>query len=150
MITSRLRAWLTYFTPGVVPSAGAADTSAISVDEALKAEEARYTAQLGNDFLALQKLFGEDLIYTHSSALVDTKKSFIEALRSGSVKYRGMKHGDLKVRTFGSVAIITGQCNFEVSVKGEDRSLALFFHSIWAKRGGAIEFVSWQSTRLTQ
>jgi hypothetical protein len=124
-----------------------AGTEAITEAEALAAEQARYAAQMNNDFAAMQRMFGDDLVYIHSSTVVDTKASFIESMRSGAVKYRNMTRGEVKVRTFGSVAIITGSGVFEVTARGQDLRLDLLFTVAWAKRGGVPQFVSWQATR---
>ena len=123
-----------------------ADT--ITEAEALQAEQARYAAQMANDFAAMERLFGDDLVYIHSSTSVDTKASFIESMRSGAVRYRTMTRGDVKVRCYGSVAIITGQGSFEVTARGQELRLDLLFHAVWAKRANGVQFVSWQATRL--
>lgn len=120
----------------------------ITVAEALQAEEARYAAQIGNDFAAMGRLFGDELVYIHSSTLEDTKASFIESMRSGNVKYRAMKRGDVTVRTYGCIAIISGHANFEVTARGQELSLQLLFHAVWAKRAAGVQFVSWQATRI--
>ncbi len=120
----------------------------ITRDEALAAENARYTAQTTNDFAAMEKLFGDDLHYNHSSNVVDGKASYIESMRSGDVRYRVMKQSDAKVRTYGCVAIITGQGDYEVTVKGKDMSVQIRFHAIWAKRAAGVQFISWQATRF--
>ena len=119
----------------------------ITEAEALAAEQARYAAQMSNDFAAMERMFDDDLVYIHSSTVVDTKASFIESMRSGTVQYRNMKRGDVKVRTFGSVAIITGSGVFEVTARGQDLRLDLLFTVVWAKRDGRLQFVSWQATR---
>jgi ketosteroid isomerase-like protein len=120
----------------------------ITEGEALRAEEARYAAQMANDFAAMERLYGDDLVYIHSSTAVDTKASFIESMRSGAVRYRKMTRGDVQVRTYGSIAIVTGHGSFEVTARGQDLQLDLLFHAIWAKRNGQVQFVSWQATRL--
>ena len=119
----------------------------ITATEALQAEEARYAAQIGNDLAALERLFGDDLVYIHSSTVEDTKASFIESLRSGAVKYRSMQRGAVKVRTYGCIAIIAGEAQFQVTARGQDLALDLLFHSVWAKRAAGVQFVSWQATR---
>jgi 3-deoxy-D-manno-octulosonate 8-phosphate phosphatase KdsC-like HAD superfamily phosphatase len=119
----------------------------ITEAEALQAEQARYAAQMSNDFAAMERLFGDDLVYIHSSTTVDTKASFIESMRSGAVKYRSMTRGEVKVRVFGSVAIITGSGTFEVTARGQDLRLELLFHAVWVKRAAGVQFVSWQATR---
>ena len=121
---------------------------AVTADEALAAEDARYAAQMGDDFGALQKLLANDLVYIHSSAVVDTKASYIESMKSGTVKYRVMRRSDVKVRTYGCLGIITGNADFDVTVKGQDLSVQLRFSSIWAKRVAGAQFVSWEATRV--
>ena len=130
------------------PGSGAQDVSgSITVEEALAAEDARYQAQMNGDAAAMNKLYGDDLVYIHSSAVVDNKKSMIESITSGNVKYRKMTRGESKVRTYGGVAIVSGSASFEVTVKGENRSLDLLYHAIWAKRAGGPQFISWHATK---
>ena len=137
----------------LLAAAGAASAEecggGITADEALKAEHARYGAQTKNDFAAMEKLFGDDLIYQHSSAAVDTKASYIDSMRSGRVKYRQMTpNGDLKTRTYGCLALITGTAVYQVTAGGQDREVPLRFTAIWAKRPSGVQFVSWQSTAI--
>ena len=130
--------------PARAQTCGAAVTAA----EALAAEDAPYAAQTGNDFAAMEKLFGEDLVYIHSSSAVDNKATYIESMRSGTVTYRGMNRSDVKVRTYGCIAILTGKADYEVTVRGDDLSVALGFHTVWVKRDRGLEFISWQATRI--
>jgi hypothetical protein len=120
----------------------------VAAAEAVAAEDARYAAQMGNDFPAMQRLFGADLVYIHSSAVVDNKASYIDSMQSGTVKYRVMRRSDVTVRTYGCIAILSGQANFDVTVKGQDIAVELRFHSIWARRDTGLEFISWQATRV--
>jgi ketosteroid isomerase-like protein len=120
---------------------------AITADEALKAEDARYAAQTKSDFDAMQRLFGDDLVYVHSTAVVDSKASYIDRQRSG-LHYRVMKPSDVKVRVFGCLAIITGKGDYEVTQDGKDSSPHLLFTAVWAKRGPDVQFVSWESTAI--
>jgi len=121
----------------------------ITADEAMKAETARYAAQTANDFAAMEKLFGSDLTYNHSSAATDDKAKYIDNMRSGRTKYRKMTpNSDVKTRTYGCLAIITGTAVYEVTSGGQDRSVPLRFTAIWAKRPSGLEFVSWQSTGI--
>ena len=119
----------------------------VSVDEALASEDARYAAQMGDDFGAMQKLFGEDLVYIHSSAVVDNKATYTDSMKSGTVKYRVMRRSDVTVRTYGCIAILSGLGNFDVTVKGQDLAVEIRFHSIWAKRDNGLQYISWEATR---
>ena len=148
----RIAHMLRSFTPiYMVPAGGAGAQDCIgtiTADEALKADDARYAAQMRNDFAAMERLFGDDLVYIHSSTVQDTKASFIESMRSGAVKYRSMKRGEVKVRTYGCIAIVSGRANFEVTARGQELSLDLLYHAVWAKRAAGPQFVSWQATRV--
>src|SRR5438445_11612045 len=120
----------------------------ITAEEALRAEDARYAAQIANDFAAMDKMFGQDLVYIRSvDGAVADKRAYIESMRSGTVKYRTMKRSDVKVRT-GCLAIITGYFELDLTVRGEGLSEQVRFHSAWAKRSQGVQFVSWQSTRV--
>jgi ketosteroid isomerase-like protein len=132
----------------MIAAAKAADCDgAITADEALKAEDSRYAAQTTNDFDALQRLYGDDLVYVHSSAATDGKASYIERQRSG-LHYHVMKPSDIKVRVYGCLAIITGRGDYEVTQDGQDSSPHLLFTAVWAKRGPNVQFVSWESTPI--
>jgi ketosteroid isomerase-like protein len=131
-----------------VSAAKAADCDgAITADDALKAEDSRYAAQANRDFDAMRRLYGDDLVYVHSSAVVDNKASYIERQRSG-LHYRAMRRSDVTVRVYGCLAIITGKGDFDVTQNGQDSNPRLLFTSIWAKRGPNMQFVSWESTSL--
>jgi len=120
---------------------------AVTAEEALASEDARYAAQMGDDFGAMQKLYGDDLVYIHSSAVVDNKATYIDSMKSGMVKYRNMQRSDVTVRTYGCIAIISGLGNFDVTVKGQDLAVEIRFHSIWARRDSGLQFISWEATR---
>ena len=126
----------------------ASPADAITAEEALKAEDARYAAQTGGDFAAMERMFGDDLVYVHSSGDLDDKTGFIEAQRSRAVVYRTMQRSEAKVRVYGPLAIITARGKFDVTVNGEERTVKILFHSIWVKRGGAVQFISWHAAAL--
>jgi hypothetical protein len=147
-----LRLFALFVVLGLVAAGAAAAqdcSGTITADEAMKAEAARYAAQTSNDFAAMEKLFGNDLTYNHSSAASDDKAKYIDAMRSGRTKYRAMTpNSDVKTRTYGCIAIITGTAVYEVTSAGQDRTVPLRFTAIWAKRPSGLEFVSWQSTGI--
>jgi len=147
-----LRSLLGCLVLGIIASATASAeecSGSVTADEALRAEDARYAAQIANDFAAMEKMFGDDLVYIRSSdGGAADKRALIESMRSGTVKYRSMKRSDTKVRTYGCLAAITGFFELELTVRGQSLSEQVSFHSLWAKRGQGAQFVSWQSTRV--
>src|SRR5438128_8399575 len=141
-----------YLVLGVLASATASAeecSGTITAEEALRAEDARYAAQIANDFAIMERMFGEDLVYIRSvDGAVAAKRAYIESMRSGTVKYRTMRRSDVRVRTYGCLAAITGFFELDLTVRGEALSEQVRFHSLWAKRGQGMQFVSWQSTRV--
>jgi hypothetical protein len=130
------------------PASWAADCKAIKEEDVVAAELRRYEAQTGGDFVAMERILGEDLVYIHSSAAVDDKRAYIKSMRDGTVRYRTMRMIDNKVRVYDCLAVMTGSARFEVTVKGEDITVDLRFTEAWAQRGEDLQFVSWQATRL--
>lgn len=118
----------------------------VSEAEINAAEDLRYAAQISGDVPALECMFGEELVYAHSTGAFDGKSGFIESIRSGRVKYRSMERYDTQVRVFGALGILTGRAKFDVSVNGIESVVRLSFHSIWEKRVTGFRFISWQAT----
>src|SRR5258707_8656625 len=117
----------------------------------MKPEKARHTSQTSNDLGAMDKLFGRDLTYNHSTAVTDNKATYIDSMRSGRVKYRKMTpNGDVKTRTYGCLAIITGTAVYEVTAGGQDRTVPPRYTAIWAKRPSGRRVASWPSARLPE
>jgi ketosteroid isomerase-like protein len=114
----------------------------------LALEDTRYAAMTANDLVALEALLHDDLIYTHSSAAVDTKASWLESLRSGKTRYRKATRTDQKVRFFGDVALVTGRATLEVEVNGQPRALNVRFLNAWTMTPQGWRFAAWQSTPI--
>ena len=54
-----------------------------SEKEILDLEDKRYAAMCGGDFAALERMLHDELLYTHSSGLTETKATWLASLRSG-------------------------------------------------------------------
>jgi ketosteroid isomerase-like protein len=92
----------------------------------------------------------DDLLYTHSSARVETKAEFLAALRSGELKYEAMNHEDLKVRVYGDTALVTGRSAVRVRSRGQENNLQIRFLAVYVRKAGHWQMVAWQSTRFPQ
>lgn len=119
-----------------------------NADEILALEDRRYAAMTSNDLATLEALFHDEMIYTHSSAVVDTRASYLEALRSGKTRYKTAKRFEEKVRFAGDAALVTGRAEFEVEVNGNPKTLRLCFLNVWTKTPAGWKFIAWQSCSL--
>ena len=75
------------------------------MDEIIALEDRRIEAMTKGDVQALEEILADDLIYIHTTARIDTKSSFIEAISSGRSNYRSVEREDVKVRQFGDSAV---------------------------------------------
>ena len=75
-------------------------SGSITAEEVLRAEDARYAAQIANYFAATEQMFGPELVYIRSvDGAVADKRAYIESMRSGAVRDRAMRRSDVRVRT---------------------------------------------------
>lgn len=108
-------------------------------------EDRRLAAMSAQDFRALEPLVHDELLYTHSTGVTDTKATWLESMQSGRVKYKSGKWSERKVRVFGDVALVNGRAEFLVEVGGQPRTLKLLFLNAWTRTPQGWKFVAWQS-----
>jgi len=118
--------------------------------EILALEDVRFKAMVSADVKLLGDLMHDDLIYTHSSAVVDGKASYLEAIRSGKTRYKSQKRFEERVRLCGDCALVTGRAEMEAEVNGVHKTLRLRYLDAWTKTPQGWKFIAWQSTSLPQ
>lgn len=116
--------------------------------EILELEAERCAAMMAGDDSALDRLFHEDMIYTHSSGLADTKASFIGAIESGKFDYRKIEHTKERVRLYGDTALVSGEARIDIDVDGAPRTLSLCYLAAWTRTQVGWKFVAWQSASI--
>ena len=117
----------------------------MSEQEILGLEDKRFAAMVARDFAALEKFTHDELLYTNSSGVTDTKPSWLESMKSGKVKYKSASCSERQVRFFGDVALIRGRAAIEVDIGGQAKSLRLLFLNAWTRTPQGWKFVAWQS-----
>lgn len=109
-------------------------------------EDRRYAAMIAADGPAMDALFCEDLRYTHSNAVVDTKASLTELITSGKVRYLAARPVVDDVLVYGDTAIVVGSMELDVRVGRAERTVTGRYTNVWVNDGGAWRFAAWQST----
>ena len=123
--------------------------SASSAD-ILTVEKNRTTALEHSDFDALDKLLADDLTYVHASGKVDTKASYLGALRTGDLRYLSWEPKGLQVRVLGDSAVLTGGYHVRAvdqRMQAEPLDVHVIVLGVYTKRAGHWQQVAWQSTR---
>ena len=100
------------------------------------------------DYDTLNQLIADELIYTHSSARMDTKASLIGNMKSGSTVYTAMTPSEVVAQDLGDAVVLTGVCAISVMSGGKPNSFKVRFIDVYAKRSAGWQMVTWQSTRL--
>ncbi len=111
-------------------------------------DKKRMDAMAQKDIAALNTLIDDSLVYTHSSARLDTKQSLIGNMESGSTVYTSVVPSDVKAQDLGDTVVLTGSCRISVMANGRPNSFGVRFTDVWANKGGQWRMVTWQSTRL--
>ena len=85
-----------------------------SVADAQKEVEAlerqRFDAQVKKDYPFLEKVFADDLVYTHSNGKQNTKAEYLQSIRDGKSQYDKIDVETLNVRAYndGKTAVVNG------------------------------------------
>jgi ketosteroid isomerase-like protein len=108
----------------------------------------RMQAMAAKDVATLDAVLADDLIYTHSSARLDTKQSLIGAMVSGTTVYTGVEPSDVKAQDLGDAVVLTGIAQIKVVSNGTPNAFSVRFTDVYARRNGGWQMVAWQSTRL--
>jgi ketosteroid isomerase-like protein len=108
----------------------------------------RMQATVQKDIATLAAVLADDLIYTHSSARLDTKASLLGAIESGATVYSECTPSEVKAQDCGDAVVLTGVARISVTSNDVPQSFTVRFTDVYANRNGQWQMVAWQSTRL--
>ncbi len=134
------------FAAAAVLSSAQQDTAA-TIE---KLDAAWGKAIVAKDVAQLDKLLANDLIYGHASGVLDTKKDYLDKIRSGRQVYETLERKKSIVRLMGNTAVthswmhVTG-----VNPQGRFDDKLMLLH-VWAKRPGSPDWqlVAHQTARV--
>jgi uncharacterized protein (TIGR02246 family) len=109
-------------------------------------EDRRYTAMAAADLDTLDELLSDDVIYTHSDASVDSKASYLNLLRTGTLQYDSVEHTTEAVVTRPGVAIVLGTMSGSIHMHGAPKTLNSRVAAVWVAEDGRWRLVAFQPT----
>ncbi len=130
--------------------AAAQSQRSAAANEVLAVEQARTQALVHSDVAALDRIMAGNVTYVHASGKVDTKASYLDAIRSGQLHYLAWTPIKLNVRVLGETAVIDGEYAVKVidhRVQEAPLALDIFILTVYARRDGRWQQIAWQSTR---
>lgn len=113
-------------------------------------DKKRMDAMAQQDIATLNALLADDLVYTHSSARVDTKQSLIGAMESGATVYTAVEPSGVVAQALGTAVVLTGAARIRVTSNGNPINFGVRFTDVYVNKGGEWQMVAWQSTRLPE
>ena len=117
-------------------------------DEVKQAEQKWTAAVTSKDQAALEAFLAEELVYTHSTGLVEDKGQYLQALTSGNQKYDSIDYEAPAIQTYGSTAVVATKVVMTGLTKGQPFNNRLRLLHVWVKKGGQWNLVAHQTTRL--
>jgi len=121
-----------------------------NAEKIIDLDKKRMQAMAQRDLATLRNLIADDLVYTHSSARIDTKQSLIGNMESGSTVYSAVEPSEVKAQDLGDAVVLTGKARIGVNSGGNAMSFTVRFTDVYARRGGQWQMVTWQSTRVPE
>lgn len=130
---------------GVVSADTAADQKAV-----MATLETMAKATIAKDVATLDKIYGDDVTYAHSSALTETKAQVLKNIQGPSVA-EFMKFSDTTIRIYGDVAVAKGVVDFRNGPPGKmlDNHLNILWVMVRRPQGPhGWQIVARQTTRI--
>lgn len=132
---------LTLAAAGLAPAAA-------PEDEIRQAEKAWASAVMRGDTAALDRILDDQLIYAHSSGVIETKPEYLGRLRGGALKYDLIEYQKMTVKLHSDAAV----AHAHVRMKGHSDQLPfdnrLMMLHLWVKRGGRWRLAAHQTTQI--
>jgi ketosteroid isomerase-like protein len=103
------------------------------------------------DFGALDKLMSDDLVYVHSTGVVESKAEYLTKLKSGDQKYTHLDYSDLIVKMSGpNAAVVAAKIRMRGATKGVPFDNTLRIMHTWTKEKSGWRLLGHQTARLPQ
>ncbi len=126
----------------------AAGSAAGAEQEIRAAEKLWNESRARADVAALDRLLADEWTVTHGDGTIDSKKQYLDDLRTGVRKFFGdVKQDDFTVRVNGDTAVAAGVSDSKVEYKGKPSGGALRFTRVYQKRDGRWQMIVSHATR---
>src|SRR5690348_268494 len=109
-----------------------------------KLEEERNEALVKADMETLNTLTPDDYTFIDRLGNFLDKNEALGRVKTGQARMISMRSSDLKVRIYGSTAIVTGRTEVKATINGRDSSGTVLFTRVYVKRRGRWESVAFQ------
>jgi ketosteroid isomerase-like protein len=116
------------------------------VPAVLAAEDRRYQAMLDGDHEALDALCADELCYTHSNGVRDTKAEYFGKLREGYYVYHRIDHPVERVEVAGDAAMVVGRMTADLTSGGVRKTIDCLATAVWTRSGSGWRLLGYAPT----
>jgi len=130
--------------------AGSATANSPDTKAVMATLEAMAKATIEKDVAMLGRIYGDDITYSHSSALTETKAQVLKNIQGPGVA-EFMKFSDTNIRVYGDVALAKGVVDFRNGAPGKmlDNNLNILWVMVRRAQGPhGWQIVARQTTRI--
>jgi ketosteroid isomerase-like protein len=128
---------------------GVAAPAPASEAEILAAEKSWAESVVGRDMAALDAILHEQLIYSHSTGVVESTAEYAGSLRDGVARYDVIDHERTDVRLFGDAAVAHSVVTMKGKSGDSDFDVHLIMIHVWVKGEKGWQLAAHQTTRLS-
>jgi len=122
---------------------------AADLDAVLAAEDARFAAMVAADPQAMGRWFADDLLYVHSTGVVEDREQLIATITGRKLQYLAIEPSRRRVVLQGAdAALVHGVA--EIKARAGDKALVFSarYLAVYVLEDGAWRLRAWQSLRL--
>jgi hypothetical protein len=102
------------------------------------------------DYVFLDEVFSEQLIYNHADGKIDDKQSFLQGLKDGRRTYKNINLDTISCKIFNKTVILRGDVNFiRINRNQEENRQKLRYSAVYIHQKNKWKMVSWHSTDIT-
>jgi hypothetical protein len=132
----------------LVLSAAPAASQGHPVAGVLRVEQLRFAAMMQGDTASLRGFLADELVYTHSNAMVETKALHLAAIATGKTVYQSIAPDSMGFHIYGDVAVGSGIVKSRGTLNGTPFDVTLRVSTVHLMRDGRWQLALWQSTRI--
>jgi ketosteroid isomerase-like protein len=114
------------------------------------AEKAWAKAVVARDWAAVDKILDDKLIYAHATGGIESKKQYLDRVRSGAQKYDTINHESIRVVIYGDSAVTHSIMRMAGTTNGTPFNDHLMMLHVWVKQGGSWRLAAHQTTKLAE
>ncbi|MGQ0429447.1 MAG: DUF6265 family protein [Gammaproteobacteria bacterium] len=112
-------------------------------------EDARFAAMIAGDATGMERWFADDLVYVHSTGIVQNRQELVESLAGGRIRYRAVTPGAREaVMLAPDAALVRGQGRFQVAAGEVQLDLQIRYLAVYGWKDGRWQLRSWQSLSI--